>query len=492
MSFVRPALILLILCIEVSACTQLPAGSTFWVRLAQPVSSYSAKRGATVQGTLLESPYCEGSPVLPINIPVIGTVTAVHRVGLGLVHETASLQIEFSQIKPSDGAPVTIHGEVQLVDNARETTKKGVIHGIRGTETPQGEISSRLKNLPSWNLYPDPFLMGFKLLFPIFPEPEINLPAGTDLRVVLKDAADLPAEYPGAAPLPALDKDESRMLSSELNQLPARTLDKNFREADVIDVAFVGSREMLQQSFRAAGWKPSDTLSRHTVIRQFDAFLTQSNYPTAPMSWQSFDGHGPDLMLEKAFDSYEKRDHVRIWGVHENAEGTPLWVGAAVRETGATLSIKRKGFMHHVSADLDDERAGILRDLTAAGCVSSDGFVEQADARHAVVNATGEVLRSDGNILVIELKPCDAGRAVQAPPRFRPGTKISRFARKEILIVRSDLLRANAIYAAFDLAMISVKTKRRTSAEHAALRSLDASNAPSSPPTSGVVEAANR
>ncbi|HEX8818083.1 MAG TPA: LssY C-terminal domain-containing protein [Terriglobales bacterium] len=494
MRLVRSTLILLILIAvpQAFACSQIPSGTIFEVRLVQPVSSYNAKKGATVRGIVLESPYCNGDPILPINTPVVGTVIAVHRVGLGLVHETASLQIEFSQIMPAGNPALPIHGEVQLVENARETTKKGVIHGIRGTETPQGEISSRLKNLPSWNLYPDPFLMGFKLLFPIFPEPEIYLPAGTDFRVVLKDDVPLPEGYVEPEPLPTLNSDESRMLSVTLNELPARTLDKNSREADIIDVAFVGSRELLEQSFTAARWKHSDTLSRHTVLHQFDSFLTNSNYSTAPMSRQTLNGRTPDLMLEKGLDSYEKRDHVRIWAVNSEPQEGPVWVGAAVRETGASLSVKQKGFMHHVSPDLDEEREVILRDFDAAGCVASAGLVEKTDARHAVINATREVLRTDGNVLVIALKPCDTSREVKDSPRFRPGSRFTRFVRKEILIVRSDLLRANVIYAAFDLAMISVKAEHRTAAERAALRSVDLTSESSAAVQIPAVHAANR
>src|SRR5689334_21267383 len=64
------------------ACTDLPAGTSMWVRLSQPVSSHSAKPGTPVHGLLLESPVCDGTPLLPINVPVEGQVVSVRRVGL--------------------------------------------------------------------------------------------------------------------------------------------------------------------------------------------------------------------------------------------------------------------------------------------------------------------------------------------------------------------------------------------------------------------------
>jgi hypothetical protein len=78
-----------------------------------------------------------------------------------------------------------MQSQVVNVDNARENVKKGVIQGVLGTQTPQGRITSRLKYLPTINPYSDWFLLAFRATFPIFPEPEIYFPAGTDMRLEL-------------------------------------------------------------------------------------------------------------------------------------------------------------------------------------------------------------------------------------------------------------------------------------------------------------------
>ena len=62
------------------------------------------------------------------------------------------------------------------------------MHGIRSTNTLQGTITSRLKYLPALNPYPDLGLLLFKATFPIFPEPEIYFPAGTDIQLKLEAA----------------------------------------------------------------------------------------------------------------------------------------------------------------------------------------------------------------------------------------------------------------------------------------------------------------
>ena len=406
-----------------------------------------------------------------MRLAVEGRVIAARKVGMGVLHETAKLEIEFNRIVLPTGEALPIYALVESVDNAREAVKNGMIHGIRSTETPQGEISSRLKYLPSLHLYPDPFLLSFKLLFPVFPEPEIYLPAGTDLRVELKDEVALPEGLYPPADVERLSKADEKPVVEAFESLPTRTLDKKGREADVINVAFLGDEDQVRGAFLGAGWKPSDRVSKHSVKRQFQAFLAQTNYGTAPMSRQLYDGRPPELTLEKTFDSYGRRDHLRIWKT-ETADGRSLWVGAAVHETGATLSVRRMGFMHHVSDDLEEEQATIRRDLLAAECVESAGLVARPDMEKAVINATGEVLRTDGDVMVLRLKGCGAPVGAAAPP-FRPGSKFSRYLRKEILTVHSDLVRANCIYAVYQVTAATAKSLRHMSARRAEVKAVE-------------------
>lgn len=464
------AAVLLALCTatkSAGACDQLSPGSLFWVRLTASLSSYTAKPGMPVHGFLLKSPECDNVPVLSAKVPVEGRVLTVHRVGLGLWHETAALEIAFTRFLPPGGNPIEINGRVKLIDNARETVKKGVIKGIRSSDTPQGRITSRIKDLPSVHLYPDPFLLGYKMLFPIFPEPEINLQSGTDIEVELTQTASLPSDLPPVEQIPAINQDTQ--FTARLTAMPVRTFTKKGKEADVVNVAFLGSRDDLVHAFQAAGWLQSDPVSTHAVLHGMYTFLAKTNFPTAPMSLQLLDGRKPDLTLEKSLQSSEKRNHLRIWRV-DTSDGTPLWIGAAVHETGATLSIKHKGFIHHVSEDLSEEQQSVVRDLFVTGCVDAAGSVARPGIDHIVPNATGEFFRTDGSLEVIRLKPCTpdpAEMALANAPPFKAGSRAFRYVRREILTVRSDLWRANCIYSAFDLTRMTVAAFRRHPSQRA-------------------------
>ncbi len=190
------------------------------------------------------------------------------------------------------------------------------------------------------------------------------------------------------------------------------------------------------------------------------------------MSQQQFDGRASNLTFEKTFDSYSRRDHLRIWKSESTVNDEPLWVASAVRETGATLSLRRMRFMHHVLEDLDEEQRAIQRDLLAVGCVDSIGKVERPRMDKAMVNATGEVLRTNGDVIVLSLKTCSVpSSSSNDTTRFRPGSNFFRYLRKEILTVRSDLERANVIYLAVHLVVGTTQVLRHISAVRADIRS---------------------
>src|SRR6185369_3638234 len=137
--------------------------------------------------------------MLRMGTPIEGIVRSKRKVGWGIRHETAALDIEFNRAIAVSGEPVTLNARVEEVENAREAVHNGVIQGIRSTDTFQGRINSRLIHLPTWNPYSDPVLIAYKVVFPIFPEPEIYFPIGTDMR--LRTTSEL------SVPLPILNSE---------------------------------------------------------------------------------------------------------------------------------------------------------------------------------------------------------------------------------------------------------------------------------------------
>jgi hypothetical protein len=453
---------LLIFCSTLAlAGEDLPAGQTLWIRLSSPVSSYNSKLGETVHAVLIEAVTRDGGVVFPVGTRIDGKVVSVRKVGWGVLHETAALQIRFYRAIPSDGPPAVMSASVVEVENARELVSKGVIQGVRSSDSPQGRINSRLRHLPTWNPYSDAGLIVFKAAFPIFPEPEIYFPAGTDLRIKL--AEPMPAVMTAADPPTesAADRAENSELESLVQSLPRHSTTTKLVDADVVNLMFVGSRQEVESAFQQAGWNTSDVFNKKSFFRNFYAFLNNSGYPQAPMRPFLLDGKPVDMNWQKSLNSYARRDHLRIWQWPGPVDSETVWVSSSTHDTGATLSLERRQFMHHITPDIDEERSKVIRDLNVAGCVKAVHLVPRPKMANASQNATGDLVSTDGAVAIVELKECQPmvpGLASGTPTtRFRPGNHVFRYFRRQILTFRSDIWRANIIYGVYDLTRMSVE-----------------------------------
>jgi hypothetical protein len=105
------------------------------------------------------------------------------------------------------------------------------------------------------------------------------------------------------------------------------------------------------------------------------------------------------------------------------------------------------------------------------------------------VNSIGDPITTDSNIAVVQMQECHAAvpelaEDPEAAP-FKPGSAVFRYLRRDVLTVRSDMLRANIIYATFDVLRMGFRAwKHRTPATVAA--------APNGKPAQAMVDSTNR
>ena len=444
-------------------CENIPAGKSFWVRLLDPVASYSSKPGTSVRAILIQSPDCDGAPVFPAGLEVDGEVVAARKVGLGIVHETASLELVFDRIVTADGTVLPIASRVMEVDNARETVRKGKIRGILATYTPQGRITDGLGHLPSLNPYSAPSLIVYRL-FTVLPEPEIYLPPGTDLRLQLNVSlyvGDQPELPQVSFQMDELERGDVEML---LQKNTARTFTRKGKEADLVNVLFLGSREQMEAAFQSSGWMNGDRISTRSVLREFRAFLTLSNYPTAPITTQYLQGQRQEVTWQKSFNSYSRRDHLRLWEEPGTVLGQNAWLGAYSRETSAALSVTQHKFIHHLDRNLDDGVNMLVRDLTLAGCVKSVQLLPRPDLRNTFVNATGDEMRTDGVLTVVQLADCSNSPATLARANplipVHPHSRLVRYLRTQVLAYRGDVVRGNLIFSGYYVGRVCIQAFR--------------------------------
>src|SRR6516165_10757818 len=318
----------------------------------------------------------------------------------------AALELEFYRAVVGPNKTVEMTARVEEVENAREQVKNGVIHGVMSSDTFQGRINSRLIHLPAWNPYSDLGLIIYKATFPIFPEPEIYYPAGTDIR--LKTTAQVESMPVAVNTLPksARTAADPAQLDAWVEQLPPRSTTTKSVDADLLNLVFLGSRQQVQAAFREAGWHNSDPVSTRSFMRNFYAVLNNSGYEQEPMMTFLLNGKPEDMNGQKSLNSYGRRDHLRMWQWTPEGSSDPVWVSSSTHDTRAALAVKYKGFVHHIAPDIDDERSTVIRDLRFAGCVRSVSYIERPGVATITQNATGDLVRTDGELAVVQLKDC--------------------------------------------------------------------------------------
>jgi hypothetical protein len=118
-----------------------------------------------------------GQIVLPMNTEMHGVIARVRRVGVGLSHETAQLDLRFDALILPEGRSQPLAGQITAVDNSRETVDaRGVIHGIRATASTSKVLSGLAISAAALDPMSQLFAASASLSAFRIPESEIILP----------------------------------------------------------------------------------------------------------------------------------------------------------------------------------------------------------------------------------------------------------------------------------------------------------------------------
>ena len=442
---------------------------TFQVRLDDPLTSYGSPAGTAFTATVISPLEIGGQLIIPQGSLILGTVSRASAVGFGLVHERAKLELAFHEYELAGGQRYPFGARLEFIENAREQVdSRGRIKGVLAASSPQGflrgiwfrpsdDFLSRsaigLTGLGGalWSHFSlGPFgaagvLAARYIAFPL-PEPEIQLPAGTEMRLV---ATSIPEDAP-TTPVPP-DLGVRRILAVWL-QTHSRVVMKpdGTRAADVINLAFLGSLEELQNAFAAAGWVAAEPLTLHTFSTAYRAYSSMSGYSTAPVSTLLYQGAEPVAVFQKSFNTIAKRHHIRIWNAG-SFEGKEVWLGAATHDAGVGFKLASMTITHKIDPQTDRERQESGHGPQLCGLFRK-GFFPGASADAKSVRNPG--IQTDGRLAVIRLGPCAVSAADDPatndnPPFPPPGSKTKRVARRFILETRQYFLRDNMYYWAY-------------------------------------------
>ena len=446
------------------AAIPLEAATQIKARLLAPISSYWSKTGDPIEALVVPSPCGQANSTLPAGTVLTGRVGKLHRVGLGILHETAGLHLNFDEVRLPDGSSYHVETRLVGIDNARERIdKKGGIHGIRATDSISSRLASRLA-LGAWD---HPFLVGPVLLaessFFYFPDPEINYERGTELALSIQ-MPEL-SRRPEACPV---EDEASAAASQEIRQivedLPYWSYSKRQPQPmDLVNLVFIGSRSELELAFNAAGWSGALRNSMSSGFHAVRAIAEDREYAEAPMRTLLLHGEEPDLSLQDSVNTFQKRDHLRIWKQTEEWQDRTVWASSATRDLGATFSFGHPfGFTHQIEGNVDRERDKVVNDLWLTGCVDSLRYINRGQPPRDSEHPYRKGIHTDGRVAVVEFNACRVPQEdfANLGPERQPALAV-RIIRRGTLTTRNHFLRDNIVYRTADGTRIGVLAARR-------------------------------
>src|SRR5262245_17308474 len=94
------------------------------VRLLTPLTSYDSAKDAEIRSVVIAPLTLDGRVLMPQGTIVSGVVRRRRRVGLGLIRERASIDLDFREYELPDGRRFPLGSKLRRIENARETVSR--------------------------------------------------------------------------------------------------------------------------------------------------------------------------------------------------------------------------------------------------------------------------------------------------------------------------------------------------------------------------------
>jgi hypothetical protein len=380
-----------------------PAGTPLQVRLKTRIASNTSRPNDPVETIVIAPVAVNGVVAIPAGVTLRGVVAAASAATDPTVR--ATLALDFRELEMG-GQRIRVHTLLTTVENARESLNdKGEIQGILANETLSSRMDSGIAKVTDKYSGFGGFLNAAKSA--VFKETagDISYDAGVEMDLKLTAALTLtgpPPPGPDAALQPVADP---RAVIALVNRQPFQTrAQKPPEPSDITTLMFIGSQEQVQGAFASAGWNQASKLGEKSKLETLRAITEDRGYSEAPVSILYLDGRPPDMVFEKANNTFSKRHHLRIWLRPDQYQGQPVWVCAATHDTSINFSAKDRTFIHKIDPQIDAERLKVVNDLLLTGKVQSLLLVDRPNAPQHGQNATGDSLNTDGKMAVVILE----------------------------------------------------------------------------------------
>lgn len=174
---------------------------------------------------------------------------------------------------------------------------------------------------------------------------------------------------------------------------------------DPLNLVVVGEGVHVLTTFVRQGWDLTETLRAASAWRTAMSSVFGSRYRTSPVSPLYLFDRPQDGALQKARQTVDERNHLRLWRAPVNFEGTPVWVGQISRDIGVKLSSKTI-VTHKIDPVVDEARLYVALDLLTSRYLGRFGYtkgVGHASFEAPRYNYTDDPYFTDGLRLVLFL-----------------------------------------------------------------------------------------
>lgn len=382
-----------------ASAARIPAGAAVEIRLTTEINSANAKAGDAFHALVIAPVVVDHRVAMSAGVTIAGHVQSA--TAAANPDDQAVLVLAFDEVRDSAGKRAAIAAKVTAVDNARESVDSdGRIQGIIASKTGSGRLDTGINRLTE--KYPSFADLLSTVKQAVLKEPDANIDykPGVEMTIALSK----PIDWTGAATMPDVTSIQPqdqlvRLVSSQ----PFRTAtQKDDKPSDITSLMFLGSREQVDDAFQKAGWSPAAKLNDFSKFQTFQAMAEMRGYQEAPVSVLLLAGRAPDMVFEKLNDTFAARHHVRIWQRPGTFGGREIWVCSATHDTGIDFSEENRTFIHKIDPQIDLERAKVVNDLLLTGLVRGVSLVERSGLPPNLFNATGDALKTDDAMAVIE------------------------------------------------------------------------------------------
>ena len=188
---------------------------------------------------------------------------------------------------------------------------------------------------------------------------------------------------------------------------------------DPINLALDGTEADIHSAMTRAGWVRADELTVRSSWRIVVSSALRRPYPSAPVSSLFlFDQCQAFAYQQEVNGNASQRHHVRFWQVPEGwllpGGFRVSWLASATYDKAVGLSLFTLQPTHRVDADIDIERDYVIATVRYAVPGVRLRRIKDYSSAFTTRNGGGDVVRTDGNLPVLDLGSLNT-------PEARPG-----------------------------------------------------------------------